>query len=235
MTFREPLTSASDVDTRAGTDAGGVVIYELPPDDWGRTFGAIEFRDGIPGDTPGQLTQQATPQPRSATDTYGRMTLDGGTYGIPGGGTMTAPSLRLGIEQRSPDDGTPVVRARITSPLLLDSAWSDVTVPAGALTPWPGQGPQARRDGAGNAHWRGMVKLTGSLGTNLSVTLPMPAGFAPTADQWRLTFMIDTNGSYLGPVWASAGSNGLLSLQNNTGATRTAGQAFAVYLSYPIT
>jgi hypothetical protein len=130
MGFRNPARTASAVNT--GGVAAGVRIYQDATDDWGRTAGVLEFNDGAANDTPATITQGSVPVPRSVTDTYGRLTITGGSYATDGSGgaIMAAPTLRLGVEQKSPDDGTPTPRARISQPFdAIDSAAATLVAP----------------------------------------------------------------------------------------------------------
>lgn len=115
MGFRNPITSATAVDTRAAAATAGVRVYETPnPDGTGSSYGVVEWSDGRAGDVPARAVQVASPLPRGVTDPFGRWTISGGTYQTPSG-PVAAPSLSLGVEQ-DPPGGPGVSEALLTSP-----------------------------------------------------------------------------------------------------------------------
>lgn len=111
MGFRNPVTSATAVDTRTGTAAPGVRMYEQPIDpSTPRPRGVVEWDDGYTGDTPATLTQTADNNPRAITTPLGSMTLDAGSYG----GTQ-GPKMAWNVEQALDGISPPVVVTRLTS------------------------------------------------------------------------------------------------------------------------
>lgn len=77
MGYRNPVTTASAVDTRAGAGAAGARLYSQPiPGQAGAAQGVLELDDGL-GDTPATLT--ATPGTQHSV-TGGVVTLDGGSF-----------------------------------------------------------------------------------------------------------------------------------------------------------
>lgn len=111
MGWKNPLTSAVNVDTRTAPTVAGVRMYEAPNPDTGQPRGVIELDDGIPGDTPATITQTADSNPHSIATPLGSVILDAGGYnGTP------APKLALNVEQNPAGVGPNVPVARLTSP-----------------------------------------------------------------------------------------------------------------------
>lgn len=110
MTFRDPLTSATAVDTRTGTQTAGVRMYEAPNPDTNLPVGIVEWDDGFTGDVPAQAIQTAVPNPRSLTTPYGRLATKGGSYATPVG-LVAAPEFDLSVDQDAA--GNPYPQAKI--------------------------------------------------------------------------------------------------------------------------
>lgn len=120
MGFRNPITSAAAVDTRAVPTVAGVRMYEMPNPDTGQPYGVLEWDDGITGDTPARVVQTADANPHSVTTPYGRLAITAGAYA-----GKTGPELDLSVEQDSV--GNPVAITRLTSPgglLVNGQAWA---------------------------------------------------------------------------------------------------------------
>lgn len=94
MGFRNPVTTASAVDTRAGSAAPGARVYTrpIPGRSDGAVQGVLEFDDGVTGDLPATLDSH----PGSVrSDTIGgTTTLTGGTFAA-SPGTIRLPNLIL--------------------------------------------------------------------------------------------------------------------------------------------
>lgn len=111
MGWRNPIRSASNVDTRTAPTMAGVRMYEAPNPDTLTPRGVVEWDDGLPGDLPATLTQTATSNPRSITTPLGSLVVNAGSYN----GTQ-GPQLALNVEQNPAGIGPNVPIARLSSP-----------------------------------------------------------------------------------------------------------------------
>lgn len=159
MGFRNPITSATAVDT--GQPAGaGIRMYQ--GSDATGVFGVIESRDGIAGDTNAQIIDRANLVPQG-----GGYTQQGRTFTIKAGtanGVPAGPELDLNVEGLPAGGFGPVARLK-NAGLVIDSPGTRVQgyVPllgaAGIFT--------------GNTDASGLVTITHSLGvipTSMSLT-----------------------------------------------------------------
>lgn len=103
MSFREPLTSATDVDTGAPGVASVYMTQGGTPG--GTVYGLVGFRDGFPSDTDATITRTTSASGHDGTSSGG-LAIKGGTYG-PG---VAAPELDLNVESDSPGFWRPVAR-----------------------------------------------------------------------------------------------------------------------------
>lgn len=120
MGFRNPVTTATDVDT-GQPDGAGVRVYQKAVT--GGTAGVVEFRDGIAGDTPSTLTAQANlvPQGGGYTAQGGGFAMDAGSFnGVDG------PKWDLRVEEAGAGGYRPV--ARLTGADVVDIAGLPVPV-----------------------------------------------------------------------------------------------------------
>lgn len=188
MGFRNPATSATAVDTRAGTATPGVQVYNRTQP-WG-SQGVVEFDDGIPGDTAATITAGPNYQQQGGgyAPAGGSMTMQAGTWsGVAG------PAFQANVEAAPAGGYTPVARVK-GAPLVVDgpitgAAPTDaaqLTLNSGAFTKYSGRGAGCYIDAAGDVQLDGLLNNVGAvaLGQLGLIVGNVPAGYAPAQNKW---------------------------------------------------
>jgi hypothetical protein len=196
--FRDPITSATAVDTGRGPSDAGVRLYQdttVPA----VPIGVAEWRTG-------QMTRNATAKLSGGGS-------GGSVFALSGGNTQAtdAPELDLNVEQLPGGGYAPVLRlragaaqgGRIVPDVALDAPVPMTALPLGTmLTPFGGQyeAPRYTKLASGLVVVTGFATVTTtSFGPGSLMAGPLPAGCRPSG---VLRFMVSGwNGGWLPEVY----------------------------------
>jgi hypothetical protein len=235
--FRDPITSASDVDTGRGPSDAGVRIYQ------DTTVPAVP--QGVAEWRTGQMARNATVRLAGGGSGGSAFTIDGGAP-QPG---QDAPQVRLNVESLPAGGYGPVLRlvagaggtiapdVVLTSPT--ENTWAPLAMANTAWQPWDltTSRPSIRQGAAGDVHLEGIVKLAGApsfaAGARVAA-LTLPAAYVPhgvAVD--RIVIMVNASGAYAGVAWLDipVGSTSVF-LTNITGALITTQNGFLIGATY---
>lgn len=191
MGFRNPLTSATAVDTGQPTSAG-VRTYQQATSTG--TRGVVEFRDGITGDAPSRLTAQANLVPQGG----GGYTAQGGFLELAAGSWngVTGPALTLAVEENPTGgyrsqarlSGPLAVAGRVTSAPPVKAEMSALTLNTPTYAAAGGRSAGAYIDAAGFVQLDALINNASALaqGTGGQIIGNVPSPMAPAGNRWFL-------------------------------------------------
>lgn len=237
MGFRNPLSTASAVDTRTAAGGAGVRAYQQTAGTLSN--GVLEYLSGVTGVDPATLALLFT---GNATDGSSSFDLTGaGFAGVPG------PKLSLRVAKDFTQPGTPYVsrvflfasQAILNGQVQVEKAiagpdtdWTALDLAAPTWVPYDtgANMPSRRKTAAGLVQLEGIVALaSGSFASGFSSTIgSVPAAYVPTRASHRPCPIFNASGAWIGTGLLSLNTGGQITVLNGSGQTLTAGAGFGL-------
>lgn len=233
MGFRNPITTATAVDTGRGLSDAGVRLYEdtsvpsVPQ-------GVAEWRTGL--------------MDRNATVKLAGGGSGGSSWSLQGGSTegTAAPEIDLNVEGLAAGGYGPVLRTKTgggqwltDTPVQLDAKLTALPLFTGGSYGFAAfdvpNSPAYGRLGDGSVQLEGIVKLSsGTIAAGASAQCgTIPAALAPARSVQRPVLILTSAGAFYAVGWLTIGAGGTaVTVWNTTGAALGAGASWTVGCTY---
>jgi hypothetical protein len=229
--FRDPVTSATALDTGDGFAVGSVRVY---PDNNPQPAGApastssvVEFRDGIAGDLPSSLRASAYYTGDTGPDGGPLLRARGGSLALSAGSWngIQGPALSMGVEELQAGGYGDVTRltgstvhlgaaggtVQLDGKLTPAATGAPTYLAGGSFTANPASPLTLTKDPAGVVRARGLHRnATVTVANIVGQWFTMPVGFRPTRTEFALVLVeggglcyvsIDAAGVVAGVGW----------------------------------